>query len=68
MNQLLGNILFDLYQFSAGLNKHHFQWTRAPTGLEVLAGTDTTGLVKWQGKRYYVCYEWQTNAIVIEND
>ena len=50
MNQLLGNILFDLYQFSSGLNKHHFQWTRAPKGLQVLAGTDTTGLVKWQGK------------------
>jgi len=65
MNQLLGNILFDMYQYSAGLKKHIFRWTEAPNELIILAGTDTSGIVQWDGRKYHVAYEHNTNAIVI---
>ena len=68
MNQELGNILHNIWLFSKGLNKTVFQWNMLPASLDVLACTDTSGFVKWHGKRYYVCHDWQSNSIIIEND
>jgi hypothetical protein len=67
MNKELGDILHNIWLFSTGLNKTLFQWNKSPTGLTVLAGTDTTGIVKWKGRKYYVSHEWQTNSIIVEN-
>lgn len=67
MNQELGNILHSIYKFSTGLNKPIFKWNESPKSLEVLAGTDFSGIVKWKGRKYYVYHEWQTSSIIIEN-
>jgi hypothetical protein len=67
MNQQLANILHNMYQFSIGLNKTIFRWNLAPKGLKILAGTDSSGIVTWHGRKYYVTYDWQSSAIVIEN-
>lgn len=65
-NQELGNVLHNIYKFSEGLGKTHFQWTKSPKNLQVLAGTDESGFVKWYGQKYYVSHDWKTNSIEIE--
>lgn len=62
----LHEIISSIWTFSEGLNKTHFNWNNLPKQVKVLAGTDTSGLVRFKKRDYYVHYEWTTNAIVIE--
>ena len=66
MNQELANVLHNVWSFSTGLNKTLFRWHIAPTNLVVLAGTDTSGIVKWYGKKYHVTPDWESSSIIIE--
>jgi hypothetical protein len=33
-----------------------------------LAATDSSGIVKWLGSRYYVFYDTNTQSIIVEQD
>ncbi len=65
MNNQLVQILRDCWQFSSALNKHLFKWYTTPANLTILAATDDTGTVKFQGIKYYVQYQHKTDLIDI---
>ena len=65
---LVKNMLSHSWYFSTGLNKDKFHWTDTPKNLEVLAATDSSGIVKWFGSRYYVYYDTKTQSIIVEQD
>ena len=62
------NMVSHIWHFSVGLNKDKFHWTDTPKNLEVLAATDSSGIVKWLGSRYYVCFDAKTQSIMVEQD
>lgn len=65
MNNNLVQILRDCWQFSTGLNKYKFEWHKTPASLSVLASTDTTGLVMYNGIKYHVQYQINSDLIDI---
>jgi len=64
-NQELANILWDCWNYSAGLKKSLFRWNVSHKSLKVLSGTDTSAIVQWGGSKYHVYHEYQSNAIII---
>ena len=64
----LHDILISIWYFAPGLNKHVFAWGQLPSSVTILAGTDSSGLVKYRGTKYYVNYEWKTNKIIVERN
>ena len=67
-NKQLIEILSNIYKFSEGLNKKIFMWDKLPKNVKILAGTDNSGIVKWNHKEYYVYYEWLTKTVQIEDN
>ena len=66
MNNQLLEILTKIYYFAPGLKKSIFHWDKLPDSVVPLAGTDSSGLVKYRGSEWYVTYDWPTNKIQVE--
>lgn len=62
----LHTILQGVWQHEPGPKKYIFKWNRLPATVKLLAGTDSSGLVEFEGVKYYVNYFWGTNTIVVE--
>lgn len=62
-------LLESIYHFSPGLNKSLFNWHESKnfSRFNVLAGTDNSGIVTFQGKKYYTFHDYKSNTIIIEN-
>ena len=62
----LKEILKEIWTFAPGLNKHTFDWRKTPKSIVMLAATDSSALLKFQGTEYYVNYVWKTDSIEVE--